>query len=1090
MRKELHPELLESGAFQSSPPSKKAFNEGKDLFLNGFVSVSKAESYEVHFKVQPPGKPEYDVRFLSTDNGVSSHCSCDKDREEPSLSCEHLVAAILEYNDYCEANDPVTWRTHLQKSIVPIPKKTAAPDTQFSGLESRTTVGAFLLQQSSLYQRTGSPQFRVDQILLAPGSEIESEDVLQSPERVPEWFKSGQLSMKVVDPQSLGKTPCWNEDEQMQDALQFLTLINGGGYRMFFLQRDLNLLLSRFLQDQILFLGTPKELYRQIHLESGNSRLALRIEDHPREPGLVLRPQIHVADRILALNDKTLLEPVCENPGWYLVDDQLFRLNADPAMLALWASKPEIEIAADEEKELLEWFIPRLADHYEITGSAIQWNADPQPLTGKRLYLFEQGRELRVEPRWMYGEYEIAPRDLALGKVVMAPHPENHRFIQRIERDLNREAAWASELKDYGLKNSLDYGVYALRAKIEPMDFLLNEVPKLIQQGFEIHGENDLTIFRVNRKPPKWHMEVSYGLDWLEIKSNVKYGDSSVSLAKVLAALRKKQRFVQLADGSMGELPEEWVEKIRKVLDLGEMDQDTLKVSKAHSILVSEMMDDEGIEGNADEDFYKYRDSIRDLHSIPEFPVPSSFKGKLFDYQHAGLNWLRFLHESDFSGLLADDMGVGKTIQTLCFLTSIQEENEERDQPRTSLLVAPRSLVNNWQREAQKFAPTLKILPHWDATRTSEPEDFRDYDLVITTYGIMRQDIGWLEAHPFHYVILDESQVIKNPTSETFKAVRHLRSKKRLCLTGTPVENRTLDLWSQFSFLNPGYLGGVTYFRDRFANSIERNQDQDTAELLRKMVFPFILRRTKDQVSLELPPRTVKEVWCELTPSQRKVYDEYRNQYRDQLLKQIQDEGLRKNQMKIIEALLRLRQVSNHPMLVQKKYPGDSGKLDSVLETMETLLEEGHQALLFSSFTGMLKLIEREMKKRKWKYLYLDGQTQNRQNLVDQFQNDPTIPFFLISLKAGGAGLNLTAADYVLHVDPWWNPAAENQASDRAHRIGQTKPVFVYKFLMKDTVEDKILELQNRKQEMVSQLISNEQSFFKSLTEADVESLL
>lgn len=1089
LKKELHPDLLESGALKMKMPDKSVFSKGKDLFLNGFASVIDAQPYEVQFIVEPPGDPVFKVYIRSGEKGVSAFCQCAYHGNKMNEYCPHLVAAVLEYHDYCQMNDPVTWRSHLQNSIQPFTKKSEASNFT-NGLESRTAVGAFLLQSASMYSANAAPQYRVDFILINPGSDLDSEDILSQPEMVPSWLKSGNLTFQVMDSRQLKKVPCWNWDEQLEDTLQFLGLVNGGGYKTYFLQRDLNLLFSRFLPEQLLFLGDKRLLQKALNVVPRESRLALRIEDHPKEEGLLIRPQIFASDAIIDLNSQSLLEPICETPGWYVAQDHLFRLDADPGVLSLWRSKPEIEVAADEEKELLEWFIPRLADHYEITGSAIQWSNDPQPLSGKRLYLFEDEGELRVEPRWMYGEFEIAPSDLALGKTVMAPHPENHRRIQKVERELNKEAAWAAELKEFGLKNSLEFGVYALRAKVTPMDFLMVEVPKLIQSGFEIHGENELEKLRVNRNQPVWRFNVSYGVDWMGLDSDVAYGDSRVSLAKILSAIRKKQRFVQLADGSMGQLPEEWIEKIRKVLDLGEMEDGELKLSKAHTLLVSEMMDAEGIEGNASEEFYNYRNRIRDLHSIPEFPVPKNFKGKLFDYQHAGLKWLRFLHDSDFSGLLADDMGVGKTIQTLCFLLSLQAENKEKDQPRCSLLVAPRSLVNNWQREAAKFAPSLKVLPHWDGKRGSDPEEFKKYDLVITTYGMMRQDIGWLEAHPFHYVILDESQVIKNPTSESFKAARHLRSKKRLCLTGTPVENRTLDLWSQFSFLNPGYLGGATYFRDRFANPIEKDQNEDTADLLRKLVFPFILRRTKDQVALELPPRTVKEVWCELTPSQNQVYQEYRDQYRDQLLSKIQGEGVQKNQMKIIEALLRLRQISNHPKLVEKQYPGDSGKMDSVLETMETLVEENHKALVFSSFTGMLKLLQREMIKRKWKFLYLDGKTQNRQQLVDQYQTDDSIPFFLISLKAGGAGLNLTAADYVLHVDPWWNPAAENQASDRAHRIGQTRPVFVYKFLMKDSVEDKILELQNRKQKMVSQLVSSEKSFFKNLTEADVDNLL
>jgi len=344
-------------------------------------------------------------------------------------------------------------------------------------------------------------------------------------------------------------------------------------------------------------------------------------------------------------------------------------------------------------------------------------------------------------------------------------------------------------------------------------------------------------------------------------------------------------------------------------------------------------------------------------------------------------------------------------------------------------------------------------------------------------------------GYEFGNVILDEAQEIKNPLDETAKAARLLRATHRLTLTGTPVENNTLELWSQFAFLNPGLLGSSDYFRKEFAAPIERQSDEATAQLLRKIVYPFILRRTKDQVARELPPRTERTLECEMEAGQRKLYDETRDYYRALLLKLIDDEGINKSRFKVLEGLLRLRQICNHPRLVKATTKLQSAKFELLIETLTTLHAEGHKALVFSQFVKMLKLIEAELKKRKIAYAYLDGSTTNRQTRVDTFQTDASIPFFLISLKAGGVGLNLTAADYVIHVDPWWNPAVEMQATDRTHRIGQDKPVFVYKLITRDSVEEKILELQNRKRQLETQLITTETKFFKSLTPDDITHL-
>jgi non-specific serine/threonine protein kinase len=383
----------------------------------------------------------------------------------------------------------------------------------------------------------------------------------------------------------------------------------------------------------------------------------------------------------------------------------------------------------------------------------------------------------------------------------------------------------------------------------------------------------------------------------------------------------------------------------------------------------------------------------------------------------------------------------------------------------------------------------LRFLEYMGNFRSKDTSVFKDYDVVLTTYGTMLRDIEILRKYKFSHLILDESQAIKNPLAKSARAARLLNGEHRVVMTGTPVENNTFELWSQFAFLNPGLLGNMEYFKREFANPIESGGDENAAALLRKLIYPFILRRTKEQVAPELPPRSERTIYADMAPSQKKVYVQTREKYRAELLGLIETEGINDTRFRILEGLLRLRQISIHPALVDKSYRGEAPKFEILMETLETLQSENHKALIFSQFVETLKLIRRELDERGIKYVYLDGQTPNRQSRVDLFQNDPSFPFFLISLKAGGVGLNLTAADYVIHLDPWWNPAVEMQASDRAHRIGQDKPVFVYKIIARDTVEEKILQLQEKKRALVKNIIATEASFFKSLTREDVKTL-
>ena len=447
---------------------------------------------------------------------------------------------------------------------------------------------------------------------------------------------------------------------------------------------------------------------------------------------------------------------------------------------------------------------------------------------------------------------------------------------------------------------------------------------------------------------------------------------------------------------------------------------------------------------------------------------------------------MNFLRSYNLGGCLADDMGLGKTVQTLALLQKIHEA----DDAGSSLLVMPTSLIYNWEKEAEKFTPNLKILKYTGVKRNKDHTKFVNYDLIITSYGIVRQDIAILTQFHFNYIILDESQVIKNPDSNISKCVKDLNSSSRLILSGTPIENTTMDLWNQMTFVNPGLLGSKTFFKKQFQIPIEKKGDEERIKKLYSIIKPFMLRRDKSQVATDLPDKIENVQYCSMTPEQEEVYKKIKETYRDQILTEIESAGLGKSSLTILQGLTKLRQVANHPILENDKYNGGSGKHEDFARMLENALRKNHKILIFSQFVKHLKEVEKHLITNGIKYSYLDGTTKDRDKQVESFQNNKEIRVFLISLKAGGLGLNLTQADYVFLLDPWWNPAIEAQAIDRAHRIGQKNKVFTYRFITKNTVEEKIMLLQNSKRKLASELISTEESFVKNLSKDDIVQLL
>ena len=498
-------------------------------------------------------------------------------------------------------------------------------------------------------------------------------------------------------------------------------------------------------------------------------------------------------------------------------------------------------------------------------------------------------------------------------------------------------------------------------------------------------------------------------------------------------------------------------------------------------------VDEEKLQQELEEKKERLADIIKNDYS--NLQVPPQVIATLRPYQGAGFQWLAFLNEAGWGGILADDMGLGKTVQTLSYLQHYKNLHENV----AFLVVCPTTLLYNWENEIKKFTPQLTYHIHHGPKRVNSTKFFSQYDVVITTYGTMRSDIKMFSSYEFDYVVLDESQAIKNPQSQVAKASLLLNAKHRLALSGTPVQNNTFDLYAQMNFLNPGMLGSREFFNNEFAMPIDKFQEAETKQQLRKLIYPFLLRRTKEQVAKDLPEKTEMVLFCEMGKEQRKIYDAYRNAYKSSILGMIDEQGIERSQMHILQGLTKLRQICDSPAILneQERFQNHSIKLDELVREIDENVGD-QKALIFSQFLGMLSLIKAELEKHKIPYAYFDGSssTAQREKAIHEFQNNEECRVFLISLKAGGIGLNLTAADYVYIVDPWWNPAVEQQAIDRTHRIGQTKNIFAYRLICKDTIEEKMMVLQERKRQLAKELITDDNAFLKRLTREDIDYLL
>jgi len=746
----------------------------------------------------------------------------------------------------------------------------------------------------------------------------------------------------------------------------------------------------------------------------------------------------------------------------------------------------KIELNEKELKEFFSKYYQKILNNFEFDMAGGLKMESKSIISKPKLYLEKSGQNVKITLKFDYLGREIDYFSKSKEVVVI----END-VIYEISRDLEREEEIVDILNNNAVVIHDEKDEFILDEDL--IDFVSIQIPDIINSGINVLGEDKLFNFKIVKKYPKLNLNVKSGRDWFDISGDVKFGSQAVNIHDVLEAVFKNKRFVELSNGTSAVIPKKWIDKLKGYSGFFDLENEKSKLSKRHASIINSLIE-LCSSVNLDSNVQKVINNLKNFKKIKPTSLSKNVNANLRNYQKIGYDWLYFLREFGFNGILADDMGLGKTLQTLSLLQKLKDENKNS----SFLVVVPTSLIFNWKEEIKKFTPNLEVYIHHGQNRINVKsknsiskfkDKVKESDLVITTYGVLRNDLKLFSEIEFDYLVLDEAQTIKNPFSVSAKSAYLLKGKNRLVISGTPIQNNLMDLWSLFQFLNPGYLGGYDFFRENFVIPIERGHDKNISDSLKKLINPFILRRTKNIISDELPDKTEVVLKCSFSKEETDIYNTWKDYYRQEIKNKIKEKGMGGSKMKIFEGLIKLRQICLHPKMIDPKYSGSSAKFDLLMMELEKLLKEGHKVLVFSSFVKMLTIVKEEFEKKGLKFSYLDGKTKNREKVVKSFQESSNPEVFLISIKAGGLGLNLTSADYVFIIDPWWNPAVEMQAMDRAHRIGQDKKVFVYKMICEDTIEEKILKLQESKKKLVKDLIVDDGSVMKNINIKDIEEM-
>ena len=763
------------------------------------------------------------------------------------------------------------------------------------------------------------------------------------------------------------------------------------------------------------------------------------------------------------------------NPAILVVNGNLYRFYdfVDGTKLSVFLNKKYVRISKDQEEKYYSTFVKTLLETAPVFAEGFSIEEEmhsANPIL--KIGTYKNAYALKLY--FKYGENEFAYNNKKNFHVIYKFEDGNPSFI-KIKRSYNLENNQVDALKALGLQFE-DQNTYILINE--------NDLYSIVQWLTENRDVLELASFSIlselnekfNLNKPKINYKITEKTDWFDLHVVITVGEFKFPFSKLTRFIKQGERQYILPDGSVFLIPEEWM-SLANALSKASVKNGVYSVDKYQLDILNHVKSTK---------IKKHLNSLVDIK--PEKPH-SKFKGKLRAYQLDGLSWLTFLKNNRFGGILADDMGLGKTVQTLAHIQKLVYDKSEDDGP--ILLVAPTSLLFNWKNEAEKFTPDIDVHIHSGNRRITEANELLNKCLIITSYGVVRNDFELLSEINFKLIVLDESQNIKNKTAKTSNLIYKLSAKYKLALTGTPIENSINDLWSQMHFLNKNLLGNSRQFEEHFVKPIEKDADQEKSDNLQSLIKPFVLRRTKDEVAKELPDITEKVIYCEMTEKQKELYEETKSAYRNSILNLVEEQGLAKSKLNVLQGLTKLRQIANHPQLVESEEVIGSGKHNTLLEHLETAIAEGHKMLVFSQFVNYLNILSSDLKKKNIEHFTLTGSTtkEKRNKLVHDFQNTNDVSVFLISLKAGGTGLNLTSADYVFIVDPWWNPAAEAQARDRTHRIGQLAKVFSYKFISRDTIEEKIMDLQRRKKKYSKDIILSENNILKNLDTSTIQNL-
>lgn len=761
-----------------------------------------------------------------------------------------------------------------------------------------------------------------------------------------------------------------------------------------------------------------------------------------------------------------------------------------PAALLRLLRSPTIAEPIDNVPEVIMSGLPKVAT--ELGAELPDLDAIAEVIDAEPSFrMTAQGELIQAEVFLFagYGDVENQVRATGLGPpvLILPPSESSQGRFRCIRCDILAQQQAAQKLLDLGL-TAHPSGDYFVAEGDNAIQFWSEGLGEL-SETWSLYVPDDLVDTQVRSSPITPFGKISSGVDWFSVKLGFEAEGVAVAPEEIRRCLASGQKYVQLQDGTYATINREQIQAVldREVELMTAAHGGKLPLAQAGRIKeFDEFLNSVGT-CSTTPSAKKMFERLASIDSIAPIRKPRTLKAKLRPYQEQGIAWLKFIHDIASGGVLADDMGLGKTLETIALFLLVKAENNKL----SSLVVAPTSVVSNWEREINRFAPSLKVMVWHGSDRKEQEEELHTAEVVITSYALLRRDVELLSSINFTYCVLDEAQNIKNPQSATAQASKRIKAERRLALTGTPIENRLSEIWSIFDFVSPGLLGPLNKFEERFSRPIDQG-DAKTASRLRAIIHPFILRRTKTEVAKDLPEKIETDRICEMAGEQRTIYGQVAAEVRAHVMGEVERHGLAKSHIHILAGLTRLRQAACDPRLLglpRQFTDEDSGKLIALRELVEECIAGGHKALIFSQFVSMLTLIRKVLDADGVRYEYLDGSTKDRATAVERFQIDPTVTVFLISLKAGGTGLNLTAADTVIHFDPWWNPAVEDQATDRAHRIGQTRVVTTYRLVAEGTIEEKILQLKTKKRELVSSVLTEDEGGSKKLTHTDIEEL-